>query len=513
MDRNYFKYLVKSNKAMIAFVFIVNAFIYVIERFNQNYYYSSMFSNTGNIVFFYVLCFVLPVLLFNHAQNKKSADSFFALPVKRKNVVITSLVSGVLLIVLPWVFITLANAVINFENVFSYLVLFGIVVLTAVVLIVFNSAIYLLANNNVDGIIIMLCYSLMPFIFVMLYDTFLRQIFYGFYSGSGNFLYYVSLIASSYKYLMDVNSIEYLLPWVITLAAYFVFGYIGLSKNYIRRKAERAGSISDEPFAYPFVIYALTVILLTTISVSYCNNNDYGGMLLLYFLTVLMFVVLRFIYQRKFRLELKHIVVVLLTIGLSISAVKIAFHYEGFGLSYLYEHNPKNMWVTYNAWNSPNKQLEELLSEKYDLNYYSVYFEFSISSKEMESKKDVNEWLNNLRDRAIKNYFSENDSFIDTSGYNGYNDSRLYIVNNCTEVNGEVNRTYNSDEVSYSYYDISFTLDELKYINENIATVYIETDINVVLEEAADFEGKQEDNAATVQSDYVIISLDELLNK
>ena len=219
MDRNYFKYLVKSNKAMIAFVFIVNAFIYVIERFNQNYYYSSMFSNTGNIVFFYVLCFVLPVLLFNHAQNKKSADSFFALPVKRKNVVITSLVSGVLLIVLPWVFITLANAVINFENVFSYLVLFGIVVLTAVVLIVFNSAIYLLANNNVDGIIIMLCYSLMPFIFVMLYDTFLRQIFYGFYSGSGNFLYYVSLIASSYRYLMDVNGIEYLLPWVITLAA------------------------------------------------------------------------------------------------------------------------------------------------------------------------------------------------------------------------------------------------------------------------------------------------------
>ena len=147
------------------------------------------------------------------------------------------------------------------------------------------------------------------------------------------------------------------------------------------------------------------------------------------------------------------------------------------------------------------------------MNYYSVYFEFSISSKEMESKKDVNEWLNNLRDRAIKNYFSGNDSFIDTSGYNGYNDSRLYIVNNCTEVNGEVNRTYNSDEVSYSYYDISFTLDELKYINENIATVYIEADINVVLEEAADFEGKQEDTAATVQSDYVIISLDELLNK
>ena len=52
-----------------------------------------------------------------------------------------------------------------------------------------------------------------------------------------------------------------------------------------------------------------------------------------------------------------------------------------------------------------------------------------------------------------------------------------------------------------------------KYINENIATVYIEADINVVLEETADFEGKQEDTAATVQSDYVIISLDELLNK
>ena len=76
-----------------------------------------------------------------------------------------------------------------------------------------------------------------------------------------------------------------------------------------------------------------------------------------------------------------------------------------------------------------------------------------------------------------------------------------------------MNRTYNSDEVSYSYYDISFTLDELKCINENIATVYIETDINVVLEEAADSEGKQEDTATAVQSDYVIISLDELLNK
>ncbi|MGN1405236.1 MAG: hypothetical protein ACI4WM_03125 [Erysipelotrichaceae bacterium] len=514
MNRNYFKYLLRSNKFVIAFVFIVNALIYVIERINQNFYFSSLFSNTGNIVFFFILCFVLPVLMFHHVQNKRSVDSYFALPVKRRNMAITSIVFAILLIVFPWLFISLANIVINFENIWSYLILFGIVTLSSIVLIMFNSAVYLLGNNNVDGIIIMICYSIIPFVFVWLYDTFLRQICYGFYSVSGNLISYLSLISSSYLYLVDINNVEHLLPWAITLVAYFVFGYVGLINNYLKRKVERAETISSQIFAYPFVIYALTIILLTTVSVSYCNDNDFGGMILLYFLITVMFVVLRFIYQRKFKLEIKQIVVVLVTIILSISAVKIAFHYEGFGLSYLYDHNPKNMWVNYNAWNCTNEELEKLLNEKYDLNYYTVYFDFSIPEAQMENKKEINEWLNNLRDEAIKDYFEGNDSFTDASGYNWYNDSRLYIVNNCTELNGEVNRTYNAEEVSYSYYDIVFSLDELKYINENIAKVYIDADINVTMEDATEGINDKSDAAVlTSQSDYIVISLDELLSE
>ena len=509
MSKSYFKYLISSNKVLIAFVFVVQVLICVIENLSINLSYVDALNYSGNIFFAYVLSFILPVLLLHYVQNKKSVDSYFALPVKRRSAIISTLVFAWLLIIVPLLILFIGYIFVDFSNLTVYLVAFSVAALSFLVLLVFNSGIYLIGNNNIDAIVMMIAYSLIPIVFTGLVDVYFEKICYGFSINIYYYCRYISLLYSSFTYLNSISTASNFIPWIITILIYFGTGYIAIKKHFINRKAERAQTISDNIFAYPFVIYTLTIMLLLMVSISYVNYyQGIGDMALLYFLVAILFEILTFIYRRMIKVKIKDIVVILATIILSIGFVKVSFYYEGFGLSYLYNHDPKNVAYSYNMWNVQDEEILELLQEKYDeVNYCTVYFNLDILEKDMEKNKDINKWFNTLRDKSIKNYFH---------GENRQYDSTLRIINNGKEVNGEVSYDYYPEKLTYYYNDVDLSLEELKYINDNYTTVYIDADVVMYLQDTYNKDNTFDDKVLTQSaetSDYIQITLNDILAK
>lgn len=509
MSKSYFKYLISSNKVLIAFVFVVQVLICVIENLSINLSCVDALNYSGNIFFAYVLSFILPVLLLHYVQNKKSVDSYFALPVKRRSVIISTLLFAWLLVMIPLLILFIGYIFVDFSNLTVYLVALFVATLSFLVLLVFNSGIYLIGNNNIDGIVMMIAYSLIPFIAIGLVDVYFTKICYGFSINIYYYCRYISLLYSSFAYLNSISTTSNFIPWIITIIIYFGAGYVAINKHYLNRKAERAQTISDNIFAYPFVIHAMTIMLLFMVSISYVNYyQEIGDMALLYFLVAILFEILTFIYRRMIKVKIRDIIVILTTIILSISFVKISLYYEGFGLSYLYDHNPKNVAYSYNMWNVQDEEILELLQAKYDeVNYYTVYFKLDILEKDMEKNKEINEWFNSLRDKSIKKYFH---------GENSQYDSTLRIINNGKEVNGEVSYDYYPERITYYYNDVDLSLEELKYINDNYTTVYIDADVVINLQDTFNKEGVSADRVLTQSgetTDYIQMTLNDILDK
>lgn len=510
MSKSYFKYLFNSNKVLISFIFIVQFLICLIENLTVALYNDEILVYSGNLFFCYALVFVLPILLLHYVQDKKSVDSYFALPVKRRSIIVTTLLFAWLLVLVPLTLILVGYSFVDMANVGTYLIVILASALSFIVFLIFNSGVYLIGNNNVDGIIMMIAYSLIPFIFIGLVSNFFDIICYGFTLDIFQYCRYVSLIYSSYSYLNNVNVTSYLISWLITIVVYFVAGYIAIRKHYINRKVERAQTISDGFFAYPFVIYTSLIMLLFMVSFSFARSyNQIGDLALFYFLVAILFEILTFVYRRMIKVKIRDILIIVLTILISIGFVKISLHLEGYNISYMYDHNPNNVIYNYNMWNVQDEELLDLLQEKYgEVNYCYIYFDLKIAEKDMDKYKEANKWFNELRDKSIKNYF-HSDNIV-------YNNS-LQVKNNCKEVNGVISDEHNENEVYYYYNDIALSFDELKYINDNFATVYVEIETVVkmqdVTSEDTDGSGKELLTQSTETLDYLVLTLDDILDK
>ena len=166
MSKSYFKYLFNSNKVLISFIFIVQFLICLIENLTVALYNNEILVYSGNLFFCYVLVFVLPILLLHYVQDKKSVDSYFALPVKRRSIIVTTLLFAWLLVLVPLTLILVGYSFVDMANVGTYLIVLLASAISFIVFLIFNSGVYLIGNNNVDGIIMMIAYSLIPFIFI-----------------------------------------------------------------------------------------------------------------------------------------------------------------------------------------------------------------------------------------------------------------------------------------------------------------------------------------------------------
>ena len=91
----YFKYLLKSRKYLLLFVFLITLLNILGTRDPKTYLIIQAFLSLA-------MTFILPLNIFYYIHDRKAIDTFFSIPVSRKALLVTGLVFCVLGVYLPF---------------------------------------------------------------------------------------------------------------------------------------------------------------------------------------------------------------------------------------------------------------------------------------------------------------------------------------------------------------------------------------------------------------------------
>ena len=218
------------------------------------------------LLFNYVLgaatAFILPLFIFSYVHNKKAVDTYFSLNMSRNTMLFTGLVYCFVAAFAPYVLsliITLINCIVsNMQaSLINVLYLLLTACITYLMVIVFNTFIYFLANSITDGFVILIAYYAIPLMILFAGEAFTSSYLVGvnvLTDSLYKILIYLSPIALS---VVEYTSItfggyvyEYLVSSYVVTVIYIVLFTFLLFKSFNNRKVERAGNYSDGFFAY-----------------------------------------------------------------------------------------------------------------------------------------------------------------------------------------------------------------------------------------------------------------------
>ncbi|MBR2578475.1 MAG: hypothetical protein IKE38_06030 [Erysipelotrichaceae bacterium] len=409
-SKEYFDYLIRSKKYLLLFLLLLMLLIIVGGR--------DMGTALGiEGLIGLMLCFALPVYIFYYVHDKKAVDTFFSIPVSRKALLVTGIIFCIMTVYLPVATAMCFYAVAKKIGVLIIAYLFEIL-LAVTALIIFNTTLYLIANNIIDGIIMIGAYSFMPLAVFMVLNSMVSSYVAGFSSWNFEFLYYLSPAAMAANIFVSIFDKEQAFVHVLgLLAVALIFGCI-LMKAYTNRNVERAGTPSDRLLAYPFVIYFYVTMCLFFIS----SGNGYGFESLSAFLRenfiiyVMLFAVFMgayFIYKRKFFFPVKLPVVFAAAVILSLLITGLCKSCHGFGLAQMYERNDPYQQINIIVWyededTDVQKYIYEKTGEK--ASYYNVciYNDRPEDDKwNMKLSASTMDIIEELRQRGISDFYEK----------------------------------------------------------------------------------------------------------
>lgn len=423
MNRTYFRYLLKHNRiAMIFFfaIYLTAVTLPVLQinasdaqsTFGRSVYWASMLS--------LAMTFVLPPIMMSFVHRRRSADVYMALPITRKEMLITILSFELLLAFGYYLISTLIIYFMTAHFAVSlslYLQSILIVLIGTGALLSVNTLFYLIGNNVIDGIVMIVSYTMLPMVIYYAAISFARIMIAGYQvSGSGIIFEGMGWIAAlspmwttyfniaELFMIKEVTGIEVI--YIALTAVYGVLGWIGLKKEFIQRRAERAEQLSDQFFAYPFIIMAYTftvLFLLTAHSVS-----DFQADHLIYYLLLLfIYIIATFVYQRRLRVEWKRIGLfsAVFVFALCLSEVCWKTRCFGRGDHYSIQAGTKLVY-SYSAMVCKDDLGKSAASEEYTNNTVSVNFHTEIPLNQIINYQEEIDLLEKLRKETIDHYYS-----------------------------------------------------------------------------------------------------------
>ena len=419
LNKNYFIYLFKSKKHL----FLIICILQVIISFSFMGKLKHSLSVFSPLLFNYVLgaatAFILPLIVFSYVHNKKAVDTYCSLNMSRSTMLFTGLIYCFVAALIPYILslsITLLNGILCGigSKYITVLELFLTACVTYLMVIVFNSFIYFLANSIIDGVVILIAYYMIPAMILFSGSTFESSYLVG-VNVIGDFFYkilvYLSPISLSIVEYSSVTfggyTYEYLISSYVVTVLYIVLFTFLLFKTFNNRKVERAGNYSDGFFAYPFIIGFYTILGLFIIASTRIVKNVYGTVIF-YVLLFAAYFIGNFIYKRKF--SLSKIQVLLFVGGMVLS---LAFNYgcektNGFGLSKMYKFDYDKM--TYDYYSGYISDDNE--SEYYDFfkslndedKSYMESGSFSLSVVTSTKNHELIDMMESYRDYILDNY-------------------------------------------------------------------------------------------------------------
>ena len=421
MNKNYFKWLIKSRKVSILFFTLICIAFQLIsftgydpEQPLETFLLSANIGG-GLSVF---MSAAIPILFFSYIHRKSSADMFLALPVSRKEQLITTVVLTWLMAYGSFFLGTLIvwaarlNCVVSIKNL-AFIQIFS--AYSFLVLILLFSALYMLANSVFDGIVMIGAYSVLPAVVMVTVITFIYSMIAGNFVPSDSFIYRIGTLLSPVA--LFFTNLEYLLDpkgcapetfnssYVVLQLVYGLLSVAILKFHFINRKAERTDQISDEVLSYPFIINAYLILILLSLAWSVVSDTE-NGLEFAYLLLFFIYIVASFVYKRTLKITWKPVAFFLFACAATIAFAKAGWTTEGFGLSRLPHELFPERYLHYNY--SGDVTLDDLGKQVPDYNQDRAYLtlDLCIPSEKASEYESLIERFETLRSEAISNFYN-----------------------------------------------------------------------------------------------------------
>lgn len=348
MNNAYLKYLFKANRNLIIFLAVINLILIVFG--NRELFFDNGIAIAATITMFE--CVIVPVYMLRFLYSKSGVDVYFALPLKRFELIVNNLI-----------FMLIVIGAINFIDflicAYQYLSLIGLVfyLVLSLVLIAFalviTCAVALKFNNLIDVGIGILAYILLPvigyFCFSLFFDNYLIGID-AFSLIDSNYIFYPSIIIDS---LRSVNEIVYhamdFANWtndtyiVLALGVISLFSLLLDINNY---QAENAGMISTSYWGYPLII---GVSLISMLFLVFSGEAEIFVIVQRLASVLVAYLILNFIYKRKIGISKMAIGIFIIFILFVYGFQHLCIMTGGFGLnrSFLNSYDIKDIYIDY----------------------------------------------------------------------------------------------------------------------------------------------------------------------
>ena len=291
MIGRYFRYELKKNLKTLGLLTAICTIIYVVVTSTSNLYYSygtiavyvpghsnsgGIRNNSPQISIIYLLlgamCFVVPALMYSFKMNRRSADAFYSLPIKREKLYLVKTLVGLILVFVPYTIAYAAGFLCialreNFYNLIWYLpgyfggILFG---LSLYGVAAFSFA---RANRVADGVIFMIFYALIGLLIASLveeieiergipYDERMETMYF---SPMGCFILFSEKIDALLREGGN-QDLDFLMFLFVFLHAVAGFALLFLLPRF--DKGEDAEQYSDSWFGYRVMIPLYTALLI-----------------------------------------------------------------------------------------------------------------------------------------------------------------------------------------------------------------------------------------------------------
>jgi hypothetical protein len=327
MTLKYFKYEFKKSLWPIIILTVLGALIYIPTLISADFLINDngIFKTDTHLglmgVYLCIACTLVPVYEFAFLMRKRCIDEFYAMPIKRVNIMACKFFSGYVKILISYAFVYFSGMLVvlfkaqNFHMVF-YLPFFLYSSLLGLAMYSFNSFIFTRANTTVDGIIFIILYI---FMFLLVQTSIIQlardfhyviktDLSYVFpYSPMINLITYYSRLIQygtidPNLIMMDFNHFSFSTSYTLW-SIIGVLSLAGLFCGALFDKAERAEQISDSYFGYRIVIPLYLVMIYYTIQMNPFQNGLYFVIHALILGTGLIGFI---IYRRTFKLPFKY---------------------------------------------------------------------------------------------------------------------------------------------------------------------------------------------------------------
>lgn len=264
-----------------------------------------------------LLCVAVPVMQFAYRMNKRSADLWYALPIRRDALTLVRVLGGLILVLVPytvsyWAGFAVIAASENLFELEQYGILFAASLPVGIGLFGVNAFLFTRANTLFDGIVFLLAWASLPMLPFSWLDSaanigrFFRDGIYWFSPDNYStfspldwlFTQFAGIICGTAGTLAEA-------PFIYALGAvYAAAAYCGLFLTARRHRAEDVAQVSDSWFGYRVLIPAFMALLL---ALDYPADDPIGIYATAYAVTLAVGTIAYFVYRRSFRLKLADI--------------------------------------------------------------------------------------------------------------------------------------------------------------------------------------------------------------